>query len=136
QPQRVIFTELIERLENGPKIVTMVRALGNALKLRKLTDTGYVDLVKEGANMRKEHDLSLAQLSMAANAPMLTKAAMVDGHLEAGILPTGQVTGVIDELPTVAELINRIIAEANGTLERLARGASFAPAGAVADTSA
>ena len=44
---------------------------------------------------------------MAANAPMLTKAAMVDGHPEVGILPTGQVVGVIDELPTVAELVAR-----------------------------
>jgi NAD(P)H-dependent flavin oxidoreductase YrpB (nitropropane dioxygenase family) len=136
QPQRVISTDLIERLEKGPKVVTMVRALGNALKLRKLTDTGYVDLVKEGMNMRKNHDLTLAQMSMAANAPMLTKAAMVDGHLEAGILPTGQVTGVIEELPTVADLINRIIAEGNATLERLASGTSFAQASASADTSA
>ena len=43
---------------------------------------------------------------MAANAPMLIKATMVDGKPEVGILPTGQVTGVIDELPTVAELLD------------------------------
>ena len=49
---------------------------------------------------------------MAANAPMLIKATMVDGKPEVGILPTGQVTGVIDELPTVAELLDRIVAEA------------------------
>ena len=36
---------------------------------------------------------------MAANAPMLTKAALVDGDPDVGVLPTGQVTGVIDELP-------------------------------------
>ena len=34
---------------------------------------------------------------------------MVDGRLEAGILPTGQVVGVIDELPTVADLVDRIM---------------------------
>jgi NAD(P)H-dependent flavin oxidoreductase YrpB (nitropropane dioxygenase family) len=56
---------------------------------------------------------------MAANAPMLTKASMVDGRVEAGILPTGQVAGVIDEIPTVAQLIERIMAEARATLERL-----------------
>jgi NAD(P)H-dependent flavin oxidoreductase YrpB (nitropropane dioxygenase family) len=50
---------------------------------------------------------------------MLTRATMVDGHLETGILPTGQVVGVIDELPTVAELVERIVAEAVTTLERL-----------------
>ena len=56
---------------------------------------------------------------MAANAPMFTKASMVDGRPEVGILPTGQVVGVIDELPTVKELVSRIIADAEATLERL-----------------
>jgi NAD(P)H-dependent flavin oxidoreductase YrpB (nitropropane dioxygenase family) len=36
-----------------------------------------------------------------------------------GILPTGQGVGVIEELPTVAELIARIMAEADATLGRL-----------------
>jgi NAD(P)H-dependent flavin oxidoreductase YrpB (nitropropane dioxygenase family) len=59
---------------------------------------------------------------MGANAPMLTKATMVDGRLETGILPTGQGVGVIDELPTVAELVTRIIDEAEQTLTRLEKG--------------
>jgi len=71
--------------------------------------------------MRKERELTLGQLSMAANAPMLTRAALVEGRLDAGILPTGQVAGILGELPTVAELIARIMAEANETLERLTR---------------
>jgi hypothetical protein len=57
---------------------------------------------------------------MAANAPMLIKATMVDGHPEVGVLPTGQNTGVIDELPSVAELVDRILSEAEDTLARLA----------------
>ena len=62
--------------------------------------------------MRKHQDLTLAQLAMAANAPMMIKAALVDGDPDVGVLPTGQVTGVVDEVPTVAELIDRIVAEA------------------------
>jgi NAD(P)H-dependent flavin oxidoreductase YrpB (nitropropane dioxygenase family) len=50
---------------------------------------------------------------------MLIKATMVDGKPEVGILPTGQVTGVIDELPTVAELVARIVSEAEATLKQL-----------------
>ena len=50
---------------------------------------------------------------------MLTKATMVDGDLEVGILPTGQVVGVIEELPTVAELVQRIMAQAESVLARL-----------------
>ena len=50
---------------------------------------------------------------MAANAPMMTRAALVDGRTDVGVLPTGQVVGEIGELPTVAELIDRIVAEAD-----------------------
>jgi NAD(P)H-dependent flavin oxidoreductase YrpB (nitropropane dioxygenase family) len=76
-------------------------------------------LLEEGIAMKQNQELTWAQLAMAANAPMLTKASMVDGRTEAGILPTGQIAGVIDDIPTVAELLRRIMAEAQETLERL-----------------
>jgi NAD(P)H-dependent flavin oxidoreductase YrpB (nitropropane dioxygenase family) len=56
---------------------------------------------------------------MAANAPMMTRAAMVEGRPEVGILPTGQVVGVIEELPDVAQVIAGIIRQAEETLARL-----------------
>ncbi|HEV8206436.1 MAG TPA: nitronate monooxygenase, partial [Acidimicrobiia bacterium] len=59
---------------------------------------------------------------MGANAPMLTKATMVDGRLETGILPTGQGVGAIEELPSVADLVGRIIDEAEQALTRLEKG--------------
>ena len=57
---------------------------------------------------------------MAANTPMLLKAAMVDGRPDLGVMASGQVVGLIDDLPSVAELIGRIIREAGEVLERLA----------------
>ena len=69
--------------------------------------------------MRKSMDLSWAQMLMAANTPMLLKAALVDGKVESGVLPSGQVVGVIDDLPTCKDLIDRIIAEADKILENL-----------------
>jgi NAD(P)H-dependent flavin oxidoreductase YrpB (nitropropane dioxygenase family) len=56
---------------------------------------------------------------MAANAPLYTRATLVEGRLEAGILPTGVVVGRIKELPTVAELLSRMEREAEATLDRL-----------------
>ena len=58
---------------------------------------------------------------MGANAPMYTKATLVDGQLDSGILPTGQVAGAIHELPHVSDLVAEIIAEAEQTLDRMAR---------------
>jgi NAD(P)H-dependent flavin oxidoreductase YrpB (nitropropane dioxygenase family) len=51
---------------------------------------------------------------------MLTRVALVEGRLDAGILPTGQVAGLIEQLPTVQELIDAIVSEAMATLAALA----------------
>ena len=119
-PQRVIRTRLVDKLEGAGRLMALPRAARNALRFRKLTGTSLRDLVREGLAMKKSQDLTWGQMIMAANAPMLTKAAMVDGHLETGILPTGMGVGVIDELPTVAELLERIVHEAEAALKRLA----------------
>ena len=118
-PQRVIRTETIDHLENASPLTRLPRAAANALRFRKLTGTSIKDLVGEGLAMRRSQGLTWSQLAMAANAPMLTKAAMVDGHPEVGILPAGQVVGEIDALPTVAEVIEAIVSEATATLDRL-----------------
>jgi len=119
-PQRVIQTEMVDRLERTNPLLRLPRALANALAFRRLTKTSLGDLVREGLAMRKTRELTWAQLAMAANAPMLTRASMVEGRIEVGILPTGQVVGVIEELPTVAEVLDGIVREAEQTLARLA----------------
>ena len=117
-PQRVIRTQLIDRLEKASPFTRFPRAALNALSLMKVTGTSLPELIEEGMAMKQSQELTWAQLAMAANAPMLTKASMVDGKVEAGILPTGQVTGVIDEIPTVSELVERIMGEAREALAR------------------
>ena len=118
-PQRVIRTPLIDRLERAGPLTAFPRAAVNALRFLSITGTSLSALISEGLAMRKNHGLTWAQVAMGANAPMMTKATMVDGRPEVGVLPTGQVTGAIDELPSVQELIDRIMAEAEATLARL-----------------
>jgi NAD(P)H-dependent flavin oxidoreductase YrpB (nitropropane dioxygenase family) len=117
-PQRVIRTEMIDELEKA-KLLAFPKALANALKFRKLTNTSYRDLLKEGLAMKKSQELSWAQLALAANAPMLTKATMVDGHPEVGILPTGQGVGAIDTLPSCQEIIDAVVAQAIAQLDHV-----------------
>ena len=121
-PQRVIRTDVVDRIERSPRLLRFPRAALAALRFRKETETTLSDMVREGLAMRRNQGLTLSQMAMAANAPMLIKATMVDGKPDVGILPTGQVTGVIDELPTVAALLDRIEAEAEAVLERLEEG--------------
>ena len=118
---RDLRTELVDKLERSSIVTRLPRAAARAVSFARSTGTTPRALLEEGLAMRKHQDLTLAQLAMAANAPMLIKAALVDGNPDIGVLPTGQVTGVVDEVPTVAELVDRIVAEAEATLARLAR---------------
>lgn len=118
-PQRVVRTPFIDRLERAGFVGAMSAAIGHAMALKKLTGTTLSALLREGRSMRKHGDLTWPQVAMAANAPMYTRAALVDGTLDAGVLPTGQVVGTIDALPTVAELLAQITEEAEATLLRL-----------------
>jgi NAD(P)H-dependent flavin oxidoreductase YrpB (nitropropane dioxygenase family) len=118
-PQRVIRTPLVDGLEGAGRLTALFRALRHAWAFRKLTGASFLDLMREGLAMKKSQELTFGQVAMAASAPMMTRASLVEGRADAGILPTGQNVGVIDELPTVAELIARIMAEADETLGRL-----------------
>jgi NAD(P)H-dependent flavin oxidoreductase YrpB (nitropropane dioxygenase family) len=69
--------------------------------------------------MRRHERLTRTQMLMAANAPILARTAMSDGDPVHGYLPSGTVAGVIDDLPTCAELVERIINEAEQTLAAL-----------------
>jgi len=122
-PQRVIRTTLIDRLERAGFFGKLVSALRHAWALSEQTGTSMTDLVREGTAMKRAGRLTWPQVAMAANAPMLTRATLVDGRLEAGVLPTGQVVGRIDGLPTVAELVETIVSDAEGVLQRLSERA-------------
>ena len=119
-PHRVLRTELVDQLEGGgAKLLALPRAALNALRFKRLTGTPLRDMVKEGLAMRKSLDLTWSQMMMAANTPMLLKASLVDGRTESGVMASGQVVGVIDDLPTCSELIDRIIDEAGRVLDSL-----------------
>jgi NAD(P)H-dependent flavin oxidoreductase YrpB (nitropropane dioxygenase family) len=118
-PHRVLRTAFVEDLEQAGRIRTLIRALTNALAYKRYARAKLVDMLREGLAMRKTFDLSFGQMLMAANTPMLLRAAMVEGKLDFGVMASGQVVGVIDDLPAVADVIDRVVKEAEATLGRL-----------------
>ena len=119
-PHRVLRTEL-DRATSTPaaRSTSLPRAVRNGLAFKKISGISFADLFREGRAMRKRQELTWSQVVMAANTPMLLKAAMVDGRPDLGVMSGGQVVGVIDDLPTVEELLERIMAEADAVLTRL-----------------
>ena len=111
-PHRVLRTGLVEKLESGSRIRGFSAAVRNAAKFKKMSGMTWASLVRDGLAMRHGKDLTWAQVLMAANTPMLLKAGLVDGNTGAGVLASGQVAGIIDGLPSCAELIETIVSEA------------------------
>jgi NAD(P)H-dependent flavin oxidoreductase YrpB (nitropropane dioxygenase family) len=115
-PHRVLLTPFIEKLARTNALTSLPRAASNALRFKRLLGASWWDLLREGASMRRGQDLSWSQVVMAANAPMLLKASMVDGNVESGVMAGGQVSGLIEDLPSCAELIDRIMRQADAIL--------------------
>jgi NAD(P)H-dependent flavin oxidoreductase YrpB (nitropropane dioxygenase family) len=118
-PHRVLRSELVDALEKSRAAGRLVRSGRNAVAFQKLSGTPWRDIVREGLAMRKSAEMSWSQVLMAANTPMLLKAAMVDGRPDLGVMASGQVVGLLDDLPSCEELLQRIAAEATAVLERL-----------------
>jgi nitronate monooxygenase len=118
-PQRVVVNELVERLTRMGPLGRTLFALRNALAFRRATGASPGELLRSALALRRHERLSRSQLLMAANAPMLARRAMQEGDPVGGYLPSGTIAGAIDDRPSCAELVARIVEEAESTLKAL-----------------
>ncbi|MFE3037515.1 NAD(P)H-dependent flavin oxidoreductase [Streptomyces canus] len=118
-PHRMLRTDLVSALEDSGRARALWHALRRAAGFRKLSGLSWRQLAHDGLAMRHGKDLSWSQVLLAANTPMLLKSAMVDGRTDLGVMASGQVAGVIDDLPSCAELVERIMKEAEEALQAL-----------------
>ena len=120
-PQRMIMNELLTELEKASTMRKLIIAMRNGLAFRKHTGATFFSLLQSAIAMGKDDDMTAAQAIMSANAPMIIQKAMVDGQPAFGVLPSGQVAGVINELLSCEQLINSIVIEAEQRLNLLSR---------------
>jgi NAD(P)H-dependent flavin oxidoreductase YrpB (nitropropane dioxygenase family) len=121
-PHRVLRTGLVEKLESGSPIRGLSAAVLNAQKFKKMSGMTWKSMITDGLAMRHGKELTWSQVVMAANTPMLLKAGLVEGNTDAGVLASGQVAGILDDLPSCAELVPRIVDEA---VAQLTEASSF-----------
>lgn len=115
-PQRMIMNELLAELEKASTLRKLIIAIRNGLAFRKHTGATFFSLLKSAIAMSRDDEMTAAQAIMSANAPMIIQKAMVDGEPARGVLPSGQVAGVIDELLSCEQLISSIVEEAEQRL--------------------
>ncbi|MER7172945.1 NAD(P)H-dependent flavin oxidoreductase [Streptomyces mesophilus] len=118
-PHRMLRTDLVTSLENAGRTRTLARAVRHAAAFRKLSGLSWPQMVREGLAMKHGKELTWSQVLLAANTPMLLKASMVEGRTDLGVMASGQVAGVIEDLPSCKELVDRVLAEADAVLMRL-----------------
>ncbi|MFE2557446.1 NAD(P)H-dependent flavin oxidoreductase [Streptomyces sp. NPDC059352] len=126
-PHRMLRTELVASLEDAGRVRALAAALRRAAGFRRLSGLSWAAMVREGLAMRHGKDLSWSQVLLAANTPMLLRAAMVEGRTDLGVMASGQIAGVIEDLPSCEELVARIMAEAAHVLRTLPRPEAAAP---------
>lgn len=117
-PQRMVMNRRLAQLERSSKPAMLVRGLVNGWRFKNRMDTSFGELVTSAWTMARSSGLTFGQTLMAASAPMIIQRAMVEGAPDDGVLPSGQVAGLIDDLPTCEALLLAIVAEAEARLLR------------------
>jgi len=118
-PQRMVMNGTLADLEKSSKLGMLMRAMQNGMKYKSQTGMSMFETIKTAWGMASKTDMTLGQTMMAGNAPIIIQKAMVEGKPDEGVLPSGQVAGIIDDLPSCAELVSRIVADAEKNLKRV-----------------
>ncbi|MGW6156255.1 NAD(P)H-dependent flavin oxidoreductase [Streptomyces sp. NPDC055144] len=118
-PHRMLRTDLVDSLERAGRTRALVQAVRRAAGFRKLSGLSWPQMVRDGLAMKHGKELSWSQVLLAANTPMLLKASMVEGRTDLGVMASGQVAGVIEDLPSCEELVARVMSEARHVLGAL-----------------
>lgn len=120
-PHRMLRTEMVAALENAGRVRALAQAVRRASGFRRISGLSWSRMVRDGLAMKHGKDLSWSQVLLAANTPMLLKASMVDGRTDLGVMASGQVAGLIEDLPSCAELVERVMAQAHEALGAVTR---------------
>ncbi|MEU1292917.1 nitronate monooxygenase [Streptomyces sp. NPDC005840] len=111
-PHRMLRTDLVTALERAGSGRALLRSAREAAAFRRVSGASRRGLVRDGLALRRGADLSWGQTLRAANTPMLLRAAMVEGRTDLGVMAAGQVAGVIEDLPSCAELVAGVMDQA------------------------
>ncbi|WP_370246867.1 NAD(P)H-dependent flavin oxidoreductase [Nocardioides sp.] len=119
-PHRMLRTDLVESVEANSTLKRLGPTARRTLEFKRTSGMSWVQLLQDGRAMKRTQGRTLGQMALAANTPTMLKAGLVDGDTDAGVLACGQVVGVIDDLPSCEQLIDRIVTGAAEQLERAA----------------
>jgi len=113
-PCRVLKTETALKAER--RGLDLIAAFFNS---REIAAQLHVPYLKLFVGVMASGWKNARQLAFMANGFKAFRLATENGDLEKGILPVGQVMGLLRDEPTVKEVVGRIVAEAKQVREKL-----------------
>ncbi len=117
-PHRMLRTELVEELEGGSRVRRLVPTARRTVEFKRDSGMTWRQVLADGRSMKKGSERTWSQMMLAANTPTMLRAGLVEGDTDAGVLACGQVVGLLDDLPTCEELIDRVVHQAAQELTR------------------
>ncbi len=109
-PGRWLKTPAAIKLAEGRP--SFLQALASALQIKRMIDVPFFKLLFGGLKQRGVQDLARQALSISG-----LRIAIENGDLDNGVLPISQAIGLMKDLPTCKDLIERIVREAQELLE-------------------
>jgi len=112
-PGRFLKTKMAE-IMTRQAVVSPIKALSEAREISRMLKVPMWKLFFSGLKTR-----SITGLARQAVGTSSLQTAVEQGDVARGILPVGQITGIINELPTCKEVIDLTVAEAEKVLEEM-----------------
>ena len=112
---RVLKTDAAERMKR--RGLNLPAAFFNA---RDIAKSLHLPFIKLFIGVLLSGWKTSKQFAYLANASKAFQMATEEGNLEKGVLPVGQCTGLIHDEPSVKELLDRIVREAEAIEKRMA----------------
>ena len=123
---RVMDTKAAKQaIRQGLNIRKLLEALPNSVDIAKQMHLPYFKLF---IGVMLSGWKNAMQLAYMANAFKAIRIATEDGDVKDGVLPVGQVMGLINDNPTVKEVIERTVKEAEEVTRELAKKANITTA--------
>ncbi len=100
----------------------LIGGIAGALQVRKMLRLSYWDLIRSAVTMRKtDEGMTVFRQLRFAGGSVGQQRAIYDGDTDVGFISSGQAQGGMNDLPTVAEVIERIVTQAEQVLAAAAK---------------
>jgi len=119
---RGLRNKLTDLMESERQGLPMIRTMRGLLEMRRSFNVPWWKLVGSAIKMKQAYEITMSGMGELAHATFGRDRmihGLIEGDGEMGFMPSGQVCGRLNDIPTCKELIERIVYGAEEVLDRV-----------------